>query len=161
MNPEKAMMCSRDRSYLSHLGEILRTVYLLETLQKLRKGSSRWWQVQTDNYFPVPQCPRGKPDAARCLGIFYPKQFVRQATAELAMKPNYLCRRGRDIFRIGTFVDGFLHFNMRYRFKLERSLSGFGRVVFMQCAVDVTRMRIVTLYEVRVVAIHRTNQVAD
>jgi|GEM_PF-5974547 hypothetical protein len=90
MNAQKSMMCSPDSGHLSHLRQTLRAVDLLETHQKFGKCSSRWRQVQTDNDFPVPQRPRGKPYAARCLGIFYPKQFIRQTTAELATKPNYV-----------------------------------------------------------------------
>ena len=53
MYPEEALMCSRYGGHLSHLGWSLWAVGLLETLQKLRKGSSRWRQVQTGNDSPV------------------------------------------------------------------------------------------------------------
>jgi hypothetical protein len=54
MNPEKAVMCSRDGSHLSHLREILRTVDMLEALQELRKRRSRWREMPTDDDFPLP-----------------------------------------------------------------------------------------------------------
>ncbi len=54
MNPEKAVVGSRDGCYLSHLREILRTVDMLEALQELRKRHSRWREVPTDDDFPIP-----------------------------------------------------------------------------------------------------------
>jgi hypothetical protein len=161
MNPDKAMMSGGYGNYLAHLGEMGRCIRLLESLQKTWQRSNLWRQMQADDYFTIPQFTRSNPDALFRLQIFHPEQFVRQAATELPVQPQNIRKRRRKSGIIAALVDGLLNLDMRNRLKLQGAPSRFSGIVFAQRLVDVARMRVVALNQIRVVAVHRANQRSD
>ncbi|MFM0032600.1 hypothetical protein PQR70_41020 [Paraburkholderia madseniana] len=77
------------------------------------------------------------------------------------MQPRRISRGRRPRIGIAPSIDQPLNMDMRDRFLLQVTLLGFGRKVVGKCPVDVARMSVVTLDQIRVIAVHRTDEVTD
>ena len=86
--------------------------------------------------------------------VLDPKQFLRQAGAELSMKPADVVQRNRLGLCVLSRIDLLLHFDVRHRFELQISFLRFGGVLLGESPFNVTGQRIVAFDQVRIVAIH-------
>ena len=59
------------------------------------------------------------------------------------------------------FIDPFLNVYVRPGLKLKDSLSGIRAVIALERALDIHRMRVVTLDEIAVIAIHDPHQIGE
>ncbi|MDX8469018.1 hypothetical protein RFM26_25250 [Mesorhizobium sp. VK23B] len=62
---------------------------------------------------------------------------------------------------VGTFVDEALHVDMCLSFNLQVAAFGIVRIITLESAVDVDWVGIVAFDEVRVVAVHCPDQIAE
>ncbi len=93
--------------------------------------------------------------------VFDPKQFVRQIATELGVQPTEVCRTRWRFRWVLPRVDFAVEIDMSARLYLEGTPLGVFVVIVGKCAIDVSRMRVVPLDEIRVVAVDRPDQVAN
>ena len=92
------------------------------------------------------------------VGILDHEEAIWQTRTEFAVGPLDECARGRWLGKVRASVDHPLHLDVRPRFELEISLARIGGIVLGESAIDISRMCVVTLDQVRVIAVHRSNE---
>ena len=65
------------------------------------------------------------------------------------------------MLRIITVINQFLHFDMRTGFLLQSASFEVRRVPVLQRRIDISRVCVVSLNEIRVVAIHGPHEISD
>jgi len=93
--------------------------------------------------------------------VFNPQQILGEQLTELSMYPRQvLDTRDRGV-EILPSVNELLHVDVRDSLSLKVPLLRIGRVVISKRAIDVARVSVVPLDEIRVITVHRTNKAAD
>ena len=102
----------------------------------------------------IPQFSWHKAHTRPGIGVLDPEQFLRQPETEFPVKPLDIRRRNRKFPEIFTMVNQSLDLDVRPCFALQNALLLVLRVIVLQRGINVARMRIMTLDQIRVVAIH-------
>ena len=162
VNPEKTVMrggrgddllCPRHSSRVVRLGEadqqcVKRIRIGGNQAANLDRSISEDARVLREGVHP---CPGSRPRGDH-------REVDRQNSRCIHARYSTLVTRGLEIL---TRVDELLHVDVRDGLMLEISLPRIGRVVVPQRAIDVARMSVVPLDEVRVVAVHRADEPAN
>src|SRR6266849_9898477 len=92
------------------------------------------------------------------VGILSPQQLFWQSGTELPMQPQDVFQRSWFRRPILLFIDLSLKLDVRHGFKLQCATFGLGCVIRAQSAIDVTWVSVMPFDQVRVIAVHRSNQ---
>lgn len=116
--------------------------------------------VPADPNMDTPKLSRDDGHAFIGVGIVHPQEIIGKPAAELQMNPaDEVCRQGRG----GSLssIDQPLHLDVGDRLALQIPPTGIGRIVTAQRPVDVDGVGVVSLDQLRIVAVHRADEVAD
>ena len=149
------MMSCRNRYSLTNLRKASRLVGLLESSQECGKVFGRRRYVPTNRHAPRSKFARDDCELLVRIGILYGKQARWQSCAEFPVRPFNECSRGRWPRKKRARIDHLLHLYMRARFQLQIAAKWVSGIVSRQSSVDIARMGVVTLDQIRVVAVHR------
>lgn len=111
-------------------------------------------------HIPMPQLARHHDGLFPRVGVADPQEIRRQQLPESAMDFAQTCRRDGSSGEPPS-IDPRLNGNMRPGLELEIPLARIGAVVVAQRSLDIDRMRVVPLNQVRVVAVHRSNEIGE
>jgi hypothetical protein len=129
-----------------------------KAVQEARHGTGADGDVTANSNVPLAQFARHDPLAFPGLRIFYPKKVVRKQRAEPPVSfTDSLGAEGADSLE-AAFVNPFLDRDMGFRFELKVPFPSLLAVIVSERSLDIDRVRVVSLDEVRVVAVHRSNQ---
>ena len=161
MYPQDAMVGSRNCNDGLRLGQLFIVVGGPESIEKNRQIGCQRRHVTPDLHFAVTKFARDNPYPCTCVSVLDPQQFIRQPATELLVNPLYVRRRIGRLLRVIPVIDQTLDLDMRASFKLQDASFRIRGIVVRQSGIDVARVSIVALDEVRVVAIHRAHEVAN
>ncbi len=120
-----------------------------------------WRHVFPYLYINSPQLTGEYLVTLTSIWIFDPQHFIGKTFAELLMQPTRIGGRRWPDGWVPTFVNQPLNVNVRYCFPLEISFLRFIREIVRQCSFNITRMGVVALDKVRVVAVHRPYKITN
>jgi hypothetical protein len=156
MYPQKPMMGSGNREDRICLSEI--AVDLCKAAQEAGHGARTDGHVMANANISFAQLAGYDSLTFLRRRIFYPKKIVRKQFAESPVRfTDSLGAERADSFE-AAFIDPSLDRNMGRRFELEIPFLSVLAVVVSECSLDVHRVRIMTLDEIRVVTVHGTNK---
>ncbi len=137
------------------------SVNISKTMQEARHGTGTDGEMIADSNVPKAQLAGHNTMALLRLRIFHPKQIVRQQFAEAPMDFADSLNAERPDAGEAAFIDPLLDRNVGFRLKLQVSLSPVVTKVIAERSFYIDRMRVMALNEVRVVTVHRANEVGE
>jgi hypothetical protein len=156
VDPQKAVMGSGDRKDRICLSDI--AVDIRKSVQKAGHGARTDGNVMA--YANISFAQLAGDDALAFPGrwIFYPEKIFRKQCAESPMNVTDSFDAERADGFQATFIDPFLNCDMRFRFELQIPFPRVLAVVIPERSFYVDWVRVVSLDEVRVIAVHGTNE---
>ena len=155
VNPQQAVMRRRRRE--DRVGPAEAAIDFLEALQEAGQGAGADRRDAADLDIAAAQFARHHRDLLFRLRVFDEEQIVREKFAETAV--GFADAVGGDGAVLEpALVDPALDGDMGVGLKLEVALLRVAAIVVFEGALDIDRVRIVALDQVRVVAVHRPHE---
>ena len=109
----------------------------------------------------IPQLTPYKADALIDNRFFDPEKILGQQLAKTMVDFTYPFGLDGVAPSQATCIDPSLNRDMRLGFELEVALAGILAVVVFECPFDVHRMRVMSLNEIGIVAVHGPHQIGE
>src|SRR5208337_5427595 len=95
-----------------------------------------------------------------CVRVLNPEQFFGKPFAEFPVEPKDVLSRGSLPLLVFALINAPLKLDVGNCFTLQRSASWLCRIILRQRTINIARMGIVALDEIRIVAVHRADKFA-